>query len=184
MAYRVLYIIAFVTLLLAPLPARAQQSDVVGLLEQGAQLTPEEMLRYMDEGIETMNAGVEAVGKMLEVAEREKEIIKVQCLSNKLTQLRAFANVGTSIQQHVKDALAENDPEQSSFHLRQFVVLMSRYSELRAQADACVGPGSGTKTGNVQVEVTDAGMGVEDETEGAEHDGEFGDNPPDTSQFR
>ncbi|MFH1467736.1 MAG: hypothetical protein ABIO70_25340 [Pseudomonadota bacterium] len=183
MAHRVLYILALLTLLLAALPAAAQEGDVIAQLEQGAQLSPEEMLQYTDTGIAEMNSGVEAVAKMLEAAERDREIVKVQCLSNKLTQLRAFANVGGSIQQHVKDSLAENDPEQSSFHLRQFVVLMARFRELRAQADACVGPGSGKGNANTTVDVTEAGMSVSDETNGPEFSEDFGNNPPPTSQF-
>jgi hypothetical protein len=184
MSRRLLPLVPLFLLLLLTQAVVAQESDLAGRIEQGEQLSPEEMLRFMEAGLQEMQLGVTAVGKMLEVAEREKEIIKVQCLSNKLTQLRAFSGVGETIQQHVKDSLAENNPEQSSFHLRQFVVLISRFRELRAQADACVGPGSGTQAGSVVVEVSESGVGVTDETDGFDFDGDFGEAPPPTSQFQ
>ncbi len=168
---------------LLPMAAGAQETSAAGQIEQSSQTSPEEKIRFTDMALEEMRGSVKDVGKMMENAEREKNMVAIQCLSRKLTTMRALLEVSETSGITLKQALADGEYETAEHEYRKIAIALSKVRQFRAEADACAGGGT-AQPGTTSVEVIESALSSEDETEGADFDEVFGEAPPDTSQFQ
>ena len=182
MIRRLILAMAFVAVLL-PLAAAAQETSAAGQIEQSSQTSPEEKIRFTDMALEEMRASVNEVSKMVEVAEREKAMVAIQCLSRKLTTMRALLEVSESSGITLKQALADGEYETAEHEYRKIAIALARVRQFRAEADACAGGGS-AQPGTTSIEVIESAITGEDETDAITFDEEFGNQPPPTSQFQ
>ena len=177
----------FTILLLAsmlPLVAGAQETSAAGQIEQSSQTSPEEKIRFTDMALDEMRQSVKDVGKMMENAEREKNMVAIQCLTRKLTTMRALLEVSETSAVTLKQALADGEYESAEHEYRKIAIALSKVRQFRAEADACAGGGT-AQPGTTSVEVIESALGADDETEAFDFDEEaFGNQPPDTSQFQ
>ena len=167
---------------LLPLVAGAQDTTVSGQIEQSSQSSPEEMIRFTDMALEEMRLAVKEVSKMVESAEREKAMVAIQCISRKLTTMRALLEVSESSGVALKQALADGENDRAQHDFRKIAIALSKVRQFRAEADAC--GGGGAQPGTTSIEVVESAISTEDETDGYDFDFEFGDQPPPTSQFQ
>lgn len=170
-------------LMMFPLVAGAQETSAAGQIEQSSQTSPEEKIRFADMALEEMRLSVEDVSKMVEVAERENAMVAIQCLSRKLTTMRALLEVSESSGITMRQALADGEYETAEHEYRKIAIALARVRQFRAEADACDGARS-AESGKTDVEVITSAMSSEDETEPPVFDEEFGNSPPPTSQFQ
>jgi len=171
--------------LFIPLLAHAQEVSAEGMIEQSPQTTPEEKIRFADGALEEMRTSVKDVGKMLESAERDKDMVRIQCLGKKATTMRALLEVSEASAITLKQALASGEYESAEHEYRKIAIALAKIKQFRAEADAC-GGGPGAQPGSTQIEVIqDAITADEDETEVVEWlDSEIWSDPPPTSQFQ
>jgi hypothetical protein len=74
--------------------ARAQDGGgTSGQLEQGSATTDKEKQDFATQAIAEMQNAVKSVGRKLEAAEKEGDDLKIQCLSKKLSGIRALSEV-------------------------------------------------------------------------------------------
>jgi hypothetical protein len=171
------------TFLLFPLVAGAQETSASGQIEQSSQTSPEEKIRFTDMALEEMRASVKEVAKMVEVAEREKAMVAIQCLSRKITTMRALLEVSESSAVTLKQALSAGEYENAEHEYRKIAIALAKVRQFRAEADACTGGGT-AQPGHTDVEVITSALSSDDDTEGFTFDEEFGNQPPATSQFQ
>jgi hypothetical protein len=169
-------------LMLLPLAAGAQDTDMSGQIEQSSETSPEEMIRFTDMAVQEMKAAVGEVADMLEAAEREGAMVAIQCLSRKLTTMRALAEVSENAALELQQALADGENDRAQHEFRKITVALSRLRQFRAEADTC--GGGGGESGETKVKVSSSAVSSGDETNPPEIDIPFGEAPPDTSQFR
>jgi len=165
-----------------PLAASAQDPSVSGQIEQSAQSSPEEMIRFTDMALEEMRQAEKDVARMLEGAEREKAMVSIQCISRKLTTMRALLEVSESAAVDLKQALADGENDSAQHDFRKIAIALSKVRQFRAEAEAC--GGGGGQTGETVIEVVENAITSEDETEELDLDIDFGNQPPPTSQFQ
>jgi hypothetical protein len=178
------FIVAFcISLVLLPLVASAQESSASGQIEQSSQTSPEEKIQFTDMALAEMRESVKQVAKMVEASEREKNMVAIQCLSRKLTTMRALLEVSESSGVSLKQALADGEYQTAEHEYRKIAVALNKVRQFRAEADAC-GGGGGAKPGQTHVEVVESAISTDDETEPPQFEGEFGNQPPPTSQFQ
>lgn len=169
---------------LLPMAAGAQETSAAGQIEQSSQTSPEEKIRFTDMALEEMRESVREVGKAMENAERSKVMAAIQCLSRKLTTMRALLEVSETSAVTLKQALADGEYETAEHEYRKIAIALSKVRQFRAEAQTCTGGGT-AQPGTTSVEVIESAISTEDETEGLEFDEEaFGNQPPDTSQFQ
>ncbi len=170
--------------LMAPLPASAQDQGAAGQIEQSSQTTPEEKIRFTDMALEEMRSSVKETAKMLENAERANNPGAIQCLSKKITTMRALLEVSEASAVTLKQALADGEYETSEHEYRKIAIALSKVRQFRAEADACAGGGA-AQPGTTSVEVIESAISQDDDTDELDLDLDaFGDQPPDTSQFQ
>lgn len=171
------------TLCVALLPpvASAQGTAATGRIEQSSQTTPEEMIHHVDEALAQMRAGVAEVTELMEAAERGAQAVLIQCLSSKLTTMRALLVVSKSSGDSMKQALSTGERDLAKHEHRKVTIALSKSLQLKLAADGCQASRSaGTGT---TIDVVEGALGTDDETEAQELEPGL-DAPPPTSQFQ
>src|SRR5262245_9239614 len=76
-----------------PTPAPQAPSDVDITFKQVANLTPQEMLDQGQEDLKQMQKGLQRVVQLQELARKQNDIIKLNCVNDKLVQIKAAINI-------------------------------------------------------------------------------------------
>jgi hypothetical protein len=167
-----------------PGAAWAQDSGVRSIVERTTTSTPKEKLDYAAESNDEMRTSVKAVNKMLEAARREQDVVKIQCLNNRLTSLRALLQVSEAAEARLQEALNDAESERAEHEYRKIAVARDKASQILAEAERCAGD-AGAADGSTQVTVTGE-LELEDDPTTAdavdELDVDF--DPPETSPFQ
>jgi len=164
--------------------ALAQDDGASGQLEQGSSTSDREKLEFAESSVSEMNDAVKSVSKKLETAERESDDLKIQCLSKKLSGIRALSEVSADAKSSMEKALSSGDTSLAEHEFRKIAVALSKVRQFQAEAEACVGD-SDTTPG-----VTDVNVSIDGLTEGTETDLmdpgdiDIGSEPPDQSPFQ
>lgn len=143
-----------------------EQSEAVG--EEGelpvrrrAQLGPQEQLaeatRISDRG-EQISRRVLA---MLDEARRERDIIRVTCLNDKLTQINAHRRTLENRLENLQQAVGTSDSERRNHEFTVITVIGQHFRTLEQEAGACIGQDI-FETGTTRV-VTDIDPGTPEE---------------------
>jgi hypothetical protein len=177
------YIIALAASMLSSTPALAQETGVSGQLERSSSTSPQEKLQYAASSNAEMREAVKSVSKLLEAARRESNVERLQCLTNRLTAIRALVQVSEAAEVAMKDALNTGQAERADHEFRKIAVALTKTRQLLAEAERCMDD-SGLKSGDtiLQVEggVTDEG----DDTADVPVDVlDLGYDPPEASPF-
>ncbi len=150
-------------------------------IEQGAQLSGEEMFRFTSLAVQEIEATVREVSRMLQEAERQEDSVAVQCLNRKLPTMQALLEVAEQAKLSCQQARLKGDRGVAEYELRKIAIALNKIRETHAEAVAC------STGGTTVVEGRDwkfSGMGgFGDETEPLEYDPPDEDPPP-TSQFQ
>ena len=128
--------------------ALAAAPGVVGELEQSADTTPKQKAEFVASALAEITAGVATVEKLLETSRNSKEKDKeeIQCLEEKLPQMKTILEVTKKTNTAMESHLAANDMVHADQEYRQVAVLLSRAREFLADAQQCV-KGAGTSSG-------------------------------------
>lgn len=149
---------------LALTPAYAQEAGISGELEQSTTTTPREKAQFADGALAEIEGAVKTVETLLKDAEnaKEKNAEAIECLTRKLTPLRALAEVSRQSNNSMKQFLAANDPVHADQEFRKVAVALTKAREFLAEAQACVGD-TGVQRGDSSATVTDGGDNYVDE---------------------
>jgi len=171
------------TLLATSAPAWAQDPGVAGGLERTATTTPEQKLQYASDGVEELRAAVTEVSKLMEEARRNGDTEQIECLANRMSQLRALAQVVEMSELAMRDALEAGQEERANHEFRKVGVALSKSRQLLLEAQACVDQ-AGVASGDTVVRVEGGLTGDEDETDPLDVDVlDQGFDPPQESPF-
>lgn len=172
------------TIFWIPSTVSAQDADEVrGQLERSASVNPQEKLSFTERAISEIQAAERSMSKALEQAEKDKEPIKIQCLTKKLSSTRALLEVSMGAQARMLEALEIGASDKADHEFRRIAVALSKERQFLAEAEACTGD-SGKDSGQTQIEVIGEEVEVVDVTEPpTDPGGDVGIDPPDTSPF-
>ena len=118
-----------------------------------ATLSPADMVTSGNEMMNNILSMLRHVTQLREKAEKEKDIIKLNCINDKLMPLKATANVADRQRKWLDDAIgASNDKDRFSA-FADLTISHDKAKDLRDGADACVGDAL-TYIGKTDVQVT------------------------------
>jgi len=127
-----------------PFNSFAGKTGVAGDLERSSSTTPQEKVKYAADSNSEMRDAVKTVLKMLEGARRESNVEELQCLSNRLTSIRALAQVSEATEITMKESLAKGQQERAAYEFRKIAVALTKTRRLLAEANRCVDNQSNT----------------------------------------
>ena len=175
---------ALVALSLGTVPALAQDSGVSGDLERTATATPQEKLQYAADAVEELKGAVESAQKLMDEARKNGETDQVECLGERLSQLKALSQVTEAAEGSMREALEQGNQERASHEMRKIAVALSKARQLSLEAQACTDD-SGAASGNTTVTAEGGFEGEEDETDQLTEDVlDQGYDPPNVSPFK
>ena len=154
----------------AAAPAWAATPGVAGELEQSTTTSPKEKVDFTRGAIEEITGAVKTVEKLLEQAQKEKNSEHIECLTRKLTPLRALQEVSKVSNTTMQQALANNDAVHADQEFRKVAVALTKSRDFLSEAQGCVGD-TGAQRGDASVAVVESGDPLVDS------DSAFGDSP-------
>ncbi len=159
------------------------QTDATGGTGQVAfqkqqQLTPQQQIVESDSQISRMEQASGNVRRQLEAARAARDVVKVLCLNDKLSQIDVATRSAKDRRQSLQLAIGRNDAELGNHEFTILTVLRQRTEQLTAEANQCIGE-EATIIGESKVTTTvDPTLPPDDETNFTGNDPNLVINPP------
>ncbi len=138
--------------LLAAAPALAQEAAVApqapastpsqGLRiesKEAEQLSDKEKLSRASEAVSAMQEILAQVLKRVEEARRERDLVKLNCVNEKLTQVKALLRISEQSFIALQEAVAKGAEDDARHEYAKIGIAHQRVQELRAEAEQCIG---------------------------------------------
>ena len=104
-----------------------------------AQLSDKDKLSGGEEAVGEMQKTLRDVLVRVEEARKERDLVKLNCLNEKLTQVKALLRIAEQSYIALQEAIARADPDQSGHEYAKIEIARQRVTELRAEAEQCIG---------------------------------------------
>lgn len=138
MSYRPVVVAIAVVLVGAPAGAQAPKAPAQPPREAGSGLTDAQKVEKADENIVRMKHVLKQVISRLEDARNEKDIVKLNCVNEKLTQIKGLLRVSEQADIALQEAAARKD-EGAESEFQKIAIARVKVDQLRAEAEECIG---------------------------------------------
>lgn len=102
-------------------------------------LSAEDMMKQATEYRTSMDQVLAKIETMVAEARKDKDVIRLNCLNDKVVQGRANLNVADTAMTGLKDAMASNDEGARLYEYTRVTIVNQKMQVLAAEAEACVG---------------------------------------------
>jgi hypothetical protein len=116
-----------------PVPAPAGNGNV-----STREISNTEMLATSARLDAQMKADLDQVMELKEIAKKQKDVIKLNCVNDRLIQVKAELNIADSTNQQLQVSLSRNSDDRKSL-FQQYEQTASAVKSLRGDADSCIG---------------------------------------------
>jgi hypothetical protein len=124
-------------------PARralAQDSGGSALkVESKDQVPDKEKISEAASVLDRLQGVLKDVLKSLEQARNEKDVVKLNCVNEKLTQIKGLLRVADQSNVALQEAVAKADEESAQHEFAKINIANQRAQQLRADAEQCIG---------------------------------------------
>jgi hypothetical protein len=121
-----------------PLPPPADAS--AGLrIESTEQVPDKKKLAEATQVLARLQGILKDVLKSLEEARNEKDVLKLNCVNEKLTQIKGLLRVVEQSDIALQEAVAKADEESAQHEYAKIIIARQRAEQLRADAEQCIG---------------------------------------------
>jgi hypothetical protein len=145
----------------APAPQEGSPPASVDLrVQQRPTLTPQDMLNNAAEYQKRISEVLTRIQSLVETARKQKDIIRFNCLADKLVQVRANTNVSEKAISALQEAIGRQDDSTAFHEYTRMTIVNQNVQVLANEAEACVGEDLsyvGATRVDVQVEGVPAG---------------------------
>ena len=109
--------------------------------------------RFADEAADEMREGTATLQKKVEGARKDKDIVLLNCLNEKLSALSSLLKVTETASILMSEALGQNNTQQAEHQFRKIVIARFKARQLLQEANECVG-GEGVEGSSDEASVT------------------------------
>lgn len=120
-------------------PSATAPADVNMAAPKQAQLSPAEMMQQAQEYRVRITETLSKLGGYAENARRDKDIIRLNCLMNKVAEVKANEAVANQAMTALQDANARNEEGAATHEFTRMTIVNQKVQLLAAEAEACVG---------------------------------------------
>jgi len=137
--------------------APAGHSDALKF-EQNEKLSDKDKLARSAATVTKMRETLKVVLQKLTEARESKDVVRLNCVNEKLTQIKGFIKIGEQADLALQEAVAKQDSGEADHEFTKVEVAGQHVAQLRADAEACIGQVAyeGTQ-GETHVDVTTPG---------------------------
>lgn len=127
------------TLLAQPNDQGKKEPDVTIPMEKRVELSPKEMLSRSEGLIEEMKTMLERVLSIQQVARKQKDVIRLNCVNDRLLQVKKLLNIAEAARNDLVEAIASETPTEQHHQFSKVTISHEKVTVLRDEAEACVG---------------------------------------------
>lgn len=136
----------------APEPAAPGQPDVQLSVPTAASLTPQEMVAQAQDHRARMADTLARMTSLTQAARKDRDVIRLNCLEDKITQVRANIAIADQSIQSLNEAVQRADSSSQLHEFTRLTIIDQKVQLLGTEADTCVGADL-TFVGRTKVEV-------------------------------
>jgi len=125
--------------LLRAQPAGDDAPEVTAPIETASKLTPAEMQAAVEKNIKAMQETLVRVVELQQVARKQKDVIKLNCVNDKLLQVKQLLNIAEAGRTDLIESVAQGDAPAQTHHYSQITITSEKTSGLRDEAEGCIG---------------------------------------------
>lgn len=134
----------------SPLPAGPMAAP---LAEKASDVAdPEKLRRSVDALGRMRNVLKEVLGK-LEEARNTKDVVKLNCVNEKLTQIKGLLRISEQSDVALQEAVAKKETSSGEHEFTKVMIARQKVDQLRAEAEECIGQLAFRTDENLTVEV-------------------------------
>jgi hypothetical protein len=123
----------------APAPENATNSAVDLSVKQRPTLTPAEMVTQSKEYLQGMAQVVKRIQTLQEEAKRQKDIIRLNCVTDKLVQARVNEQIAEQSMSALQENVAKNDVGGQTHEFTRLTIVNQKVTVVGAEAENCIG---------------------------------------------
>jgi hypothetical protein len=131
---------------------RGTDGDVNVSMEKRAELSPREMTTAVKDLQVEMETVLKRVLALRETARKEKDVLKLNCVNEKLLQVKQLLNIADEAETELATAIAANDDDERYHQFSRVTISQEKVSGLRDEAEGCIGEDL-TYVGETKVDV-------------------------------
>ena len=108
-------------------------------MEKQAKLTPKQMRTNSERLIGEMKNMLERVIAVQQVARKQKDVIRLNCVNDRLLQVKKLLNIAESSRNDLIEAIAADNERERYHQFSKVKISHEKVTVLRDEAEACVG---------------------------------------------
>ena len=120
-------------------PATPPPAAVDLSVKQRPTLTPAEMVNQGKEYLQGMGQVVKRVQGLQDEAKRQKDIIRLNCVTDKLVQARVNESIAENSMSALQESVAKNDQGAETHEFTRLTIVNQKVTVLGAEAENCIG---------------------------------------------
>ena len=133
-----------------PLPAGPLSAP---LAEKASEVPDPEKLRRSADALARMRNVLKEVLSKLEEARNTKDVVKLNCVNEKLTQVKGLLRISEQSDVSLQEAVAKKESSQAEHEFTKVMIARQKVDQLRAEAEECIGQLAFRTDENLTVEV-------------------------------
>jgi len=133
-----------------PLPAGPAAAP---LAEKASEVPDPEKLRRSVDALARMRNVLKEVLAKLEEARNTKDVVKLNCVNEKLTQIKGLLRISEQSDVALQEAVAKKESSQAEHEYTKVMIARQKVDQLRAEAEECIGQLAFRTDENLTVEV-------------------------------
>ena len=118
-------------------PSAGAPADVS--VKQRPTLTPEEMVNQSREYAKSMNEVLKRIQTLQDQAKREKDIIRLNCVTDKVVQVRVNISIAEQSIAALQEAVTRADEGERTHEFTRLTIVNQKVQVLGAEAENCIG---------------------------------------------
>jgi len=121
----------------APSAAAPNQADIA--VKQRSNLTAPEMVKQGNEYFKGMNDTVKRITDLKNQAQRQKDIIRLNCVNDKLVQAKVNITIGEQAMSSLQESISRADEGGRTHEFTRLTIVNQKVQVLGAEAENCIG---------------------------------------------
>lgn len=121
----------------APEAAAAEEVDVP--MRKRANISSGDMVNQAQGYLRKMQESLRRVVELQEVARKQKDVIKLNCVNDKLLQIKQLLNIGETANTNMQEAIARRDEEARYHEFGRITIANQQVQVLATEAENCIG---------------------------------------------
>jgi hypothetical protein len=121
----------------ADAPAAPNQADIA--VKQRSTLSPQEMVQQGNDYFKSMNETVKRISTLQEQSKRQKDIIRLNCVTDKLVQTKVNLTIAEQAMAALQENIARADEGGRTHEFTRLTIVNQKVTVLGAEAENCIG---------------------------------------------